>query len=79
MNRVAELIEGFEDPYGLELLSSVHWVMQKHPEASENPETAVAAVHKWNVRKRRTLKKEHILAAWQRLRGQDWSESLATA
>lgn len=79
MNRVAALIEGFEDPYGLELLSSVHWVMQKNPEASENPETAVAAVHKWNARKRRTLKKEHILAAWQRLRGQDWSEPFATA
>lgn len=79
MNRVAELIEGFEDSYGLELLSSVHWVMQKHPEANENPETAVDAVHKWNARKRRTLKKEHILAAWQRLRGQDWSEPFATA
>lgn len=78
MNRVAELIEGFEDPYGLELLSSVHWVMKSNHEARENPETAAAAVHKWNARKRRTLKKEHILAAWQRLRGQDWSESFAT-
>lgn len=79
MNRVAELIEGFEDPYGLELLSSVHWVMHKNPESSENPEAVVAAVHKWNVRKRRTLKKEHILAAWERLRGLHWSESFATA
>jgi len=79
MNRVAELIEGFEDPYGLELLSSVHWVMQKHPEAGGSPEAAVIAVHQWNLRKRRTLKKEHILAAWQRLRAQDWSESPATA
>jgi O-acetyl-ADP-ribose deacetylase (regulator of RNase III) len=77
MNRVAELIEGFEDPYGLELLSSAHWVMQNNPKASENPETAMAAVHEWNARKRRTLKKEHILAAWQRLRGQDWSKSFA--
>jgi hypothetical protein len=78
MNRVAALIEGFEDPHGLELLSSVHWVMQSNHEARENPEAAAAAVHKWNVRKRRALKKEHILAAWQRLRGQDWSESFAT-
>jgi O-acetyl-ADP-ribose deacetylase (regulator of RNase III) len=79
MNRVAELIEGFEDPYGLELLSSVHWVMRENPGAGANPETAVAAVHKWNARKRRTLKKEHILAAWQRLRAQNWSESFASA
>jgi len=79
MNRVAELIEGFEDPYGLELLSSVHWVMQKTPAARENPDVAAAAVHKWNARKQRTLKREHILAAWERLRGQDWSESVAAA
>jgi hypothetical protein len=78
MNRVAELIEGFEDPYGLELLSLVHWVMQKPPEARENPESAVGAVHHWNGRKRRILKKEHILAAWQRLRAQDCTESSAT-
>ena len=37
MNRVAKLIEGFEDAYGLELLSSVHWVMRKNPEAGEIP------------------------------------------
>jgi len=77
MNRVAKLIEGFEDPYGLELLSSVHWVMRQKAEARESPEAAVAAVHKWNVRKRQTLKKEHIVAAWDRLTGQDWSEPFA--
>src|SRR5690606_17681525 len=26
-NRVAELVEGFESSFGLELLSTVHWVM----------------------------------------------------
>jgi hypothetical protein len=79
MNRVVQLIEGFEDPYGLELLSSVHWVMQQNPAARKNPEIAAAAVHKWNARKRHTLKKEHILTAWERLRSQDWNAPLATA
>ena len=79
MNRVAKLIEGFEDPYGLELLSSVHWVMKKTPEAGENPEVAVAAVHKWNARKQRSLKREHILAAWERLKAQDWGGPLSNA
>jgi O-acetyl-ADP-ribose deacetylase (regulator of RNase III) len=79
MARVAKLIEGFEDAYGLELLSSVHWVMQKNPEARANSETAVAAVHEWNARKQRTLKKEHILAAWERLREQEWSVQIAIA
>lgn len=79
MNRVAMLIDGFEDAYGLELLSSVHWVMKKTPGASENPEMAAAAVHEWNAHKRSTLKKEHIFAAWHRLNKQDWNESVATA
>jgi len=79
MNRVADLIEGFEDPYGLELLSSVHWVMQANPEATKDPEIAVVAVHKWNARKRRTLKREHILAAWERLRSQDWNQAFVVA
>ena len=79
MNRVAKLIDGFEDPYWLELLSSVHWVMREDPDARANWETAAVAVHKWNARKRRTLKREHILAAWERLKAQNWSESFEAA
>ena len=36
LNRVAQLIEGYEDPYGMELLSSVHWVMAHEPTARSN-------------------------------------------
>ena len=70
MDRVAKLIAGFEDAYGLELLSSVHWVMQRDPAARENAEAAVAAVHAWNDRKRRLLKSEHLKKAWARLKEQ---------
>ena len=79
MSRVTALIEGFEDSYGLELLSSVHWVMKEKPAARESAEVAVTEVHRWNARKQHTLKKEHIFAAWERLKGQDWSESFAAA
>jgi O-acetyl-ADP-ribose deacetylase (regulator of RNase III) len=79
MDRVAELIEGFEDPYGLELLSSVHWVMRENAEARESSESAAAAVHKWNPRKRRVMKKEHLIKAWQRLKEQSWDASFAVA
>lgn len=79
MDRVAELIEGFEDPYGLELLSSVHWVMRENAEARESSEAAASAVHKWNPRKRRIMKKEHLLKAWQRLKEQSWDASFAIA
>src|ERR1039457_2711437 len=77
MDCVAELIEGFEDPYGLELLSSVHWVMRENAEARESSEAAASAVHKWNPRKRRVMKKEHLLKAWQRLKEQSWDASFA--
>lgn len=44
--RVSRLIEGFESPFGLELLASVHWVM-KHEQAA-CAETAVHHVYAWN-------------------------------
>ena len=67
IENVAAVIEGYEDPYGMELLSSMHWVMQHEPAARENAEVAVAAVRNWNDRKRRLLKPEHLRLAWERL------------
>jgi len=72
MEKVAALIEGYEDPYGMELLSSVHWVMQHEASASDDVEKAVAGVQSWNDRKRRLLKPEHLKLAWQRLHDQGW-------
>jgi O-acetyl-ADP-ribose deacetylase (regulator of RNase III) len=72
MARVAQLIEGYEDPYGMELLSSVHWVMQHDAGARDGETKAVAGVMAWNDRKRRLLKSEHLKLAWRRLREQGW-------
>jgi O-acetyl-ADP-ribose deacetylase (regulator of RNase III) len=69
---VAHLIRGYEDPYGMELLSSVHWVMAHNSEAKADASVAVAAVHAWNARKRKLLKSEHLRKAWQRLKEQRW-------
>ena len=76
MDHVAKLIEGYEDPYGMELLSSVHWVMQHNPGARENVDTAISGVRNWNDRKRRLLKSEHLKLAWERLRQQGWDTAL---
>ncbi len=73
MQRVAQLIEGYEDPYGIELLSSVHWVVEHEPDAAQDVGKAVAAVHSWNARKRRSLKPEHLRLAWQRLHDLGWT------
>jgi hypothetical protein len=49
-DKVATLVEGFESPSGLELLSTVHWVM-KH-EAARTLENVIERTYAWNPRKR---------------------------
>jgi O-acetyl-ADP-ribose deacetylase (regulator of RNase III) len=68
---VLRLIESFETPYGMELLSSVHWVAT-HGDDDRSVETAVDAIRRWNRRKAERMRPEHIRAAWQRLREQAW-------
>lgn len=50
-NRVGELVEGFETPFGLELLATVHWVAQ-HEVGSLSPAEVVERTYAWNDRKR---------------------------
>lgn len=71
VDRVIALIDGFETPFGMELLGTVHWVTRR----SANPDDAgevVAEVHRWSARKRSQMQDGHIRAAWQRLRDQGW-------
>lgn len=79
MARVQRLIEGFEDPYGLEVLSSVHWVMCNDRRARDSAEEAVKAVLSWNERKRKLIKPAHIEAAWQRLSHENWATESRSA
>jgi O-acetyl-ADP-ribose deacetylase (regulator of RNase III) len=71
LNRVTNLIEGFESPYGMELLATVHWTAV-HDKTAAKEEAAVTAVQHWNDRKRRVMKPEHIRVAWRRLEAQGW-------
>jgi O-acetyl-ADP-ribose deacetylase (regulator of RNase III) len=51
INRVAELIEGFETPFGMELLTTVHWIAKK-----ENPKTnddIIFLTHNWGENKQK--------------------------
>ena len=77
-DRVSNLIEGFETPYGMELLSSVHWVVtQENKTAASDPEAAILGVHTWSSRKRRIFKAEHIRIALHQLSERGWIESSA--
>lgn len=69
-DRVADLISGFETPYGLELLSTTHWVAKQ--EGAATPERAVELVRAWSARKGDLFKPEHITAAWKQLDAQGW-------
>lgn len=60
-SRVAELVEGFESPYGLELLSTVHWLAKDEPLTSLDEITD--RVYAWNDRKRQFTPRQIHLAA----------------
>lgn len=66
--KVARVVEGFETPYGMELLSSVHWTANKLDNPATTPDEAVRLVHEWNERKQRMFTANHIRIAWQHLR-----------
>jgi uncharacterized protein YwgA len=69
---VAALIEGYETPFGMELLSSVHWVATHDARAAASPDAAIQAVHAWTERKATTMKPEQIRAAWMHLQELGW-------
>ena len=68
-DRVARLVNGFETPFGLELLATVHWVATR--ENAAGPEDAIAKVHQWNERKKRFSPRQ-IGIALQTLQQQKW-------
>lgn len=72
LTRVAELIEGFETPFGMELLSTVHWVATHDADAARSPDDAVRAVHAWSDRKATIMKPQQIKAAWQHMHDRGW-------
>jgi O-acetyl-ADP-ribose deacetylase (regulator of RNase III) len=58
--RVADLVQGFESPFGLELLSTVHWVVTR--ENAQSEDDVVQRVYAWNERKRRFSPRQIALA-----------------
>lgn len=68
-DRVARLVEGFETPFGLELLATVHWVATKENAVSR--EAAVSRAYAWNERKKRFSPRQ-IGIAFQTLQSKGW-------
>ncbi|MHB1629790.1 MAG: type II toxin-antitoxin system antitoxin DNA ADP-ribosyl glycohydrolase DarG [Bacilli bacterium] len=66
LTKVKEVIGGFETPYGMELLATVHWICKENPEYQIHQ--VVEGVHSWSSRKEKLFKADHIETAWKHLR-----------
>ncbi len=60
LERVFDLVEGFESPFGLELLSTVHWVASR--ESPQSTDDVVAKTYAWNERKKQFSRRQICLA-----------------
>jgi O-acetyl-ADP-ribose deacetylase (regulator of RNase III) len=72
LDRVADLIDGFETPYGMELLASVHWVASHEPFTVKTAADAVCRIHNWSERKKKMFRDNHVGIAWNRLHEKGW-------
>jgi O-acetyl-ADP-ribose deacetylase (regulator of RNase III) len=68
MKRVEDLVDGFETPLGLELLSTVYWVAA---EGAKSLDEVAEQVYAWNDRKKQ-FTKDQIQITLERLIEQDW-------
>ena len=69
LERVFELVEGFESSFGMELLATAHWVSKKHKPKTD--EEAIAYTYAWNPRKRQFSERQ-IRLALRILREKGW-------
>ena len=67
--RVGALVEGFESPFGLELLATVHWIATR--EYASSDEETIDRTYEWGPRKRR-FRPSQITFARRVLSDQRW-------
>lgn len=65
LNQVAQLIEGFETPYGMELLATVHWISKT--QSTQLLDDIHQAIQHWSNRKANLMQPKHIQKALQQL------------
>jgi O-acetyl-ADP-ribose deacetylase (regulator of RNase III) len=74
-DRVGDLVEGFETPFGLELLATVHWIA-KHENAAKSVANVIAKTYAWNERKKHFSARQ-IEIALNVLAAKGWIEPVA--
>ncbi len=71
-DRVASLVEGFETPFGLELLSTVHWIIANGQ--AKSLDDVISKTYAWNDRKRQ-FSSNQIKLALHVLNEKGWGHS----
>lgn len=69
IERVLDLVEGFDSMYGVELLATVHWAAG---EGARDSASVVRGVQEWSQRKRGLFTERHIKIAHQHLIDKGW-------
>ena len=59
-NKVADLVDGFESPFGLELLSTVHWIVNE--QQTRSIDNIKKHIYNWNVGKEQFSQRQIELA-----------------
>jgi O-acetyl-ADP-ribose deacetylase (regulator of RNase III) len=60
LDRVAALVDGFETPFGLELLATVHWLVSH--DGVTDPDSIVRSTYEWSERKKQFTDRQIRLA-----------------
>jgi uncharacterized protein YwgA len=68
LNNLLALIEGFETPLSMELLSTVDFVIKYEAKDKTNLPEIIQKVHSWNDRKKNIMTNEFIKIAFDRLK-----------
>ena len=68
--RLSDLISGFETPFSMELLATVHWVITQ--EGAKTRDDVISKVHSWSERKAKMFTPEYIDIAINGLKNYKW-------
>jgi O-acetyl-ADP-ribose deacetylase (regulator of RNase III) len=71
VDALQQLVDGYESPYGMELLATVHWAAHRVDPATRDPEVVSGRVAGWNLRKARLFTPHHVSVTMQRLARHD--------
>jgi len=77
LDSVTRLIKGFETPYGMELLSTVHWIATKKSDGAKSQDMVVREVQEWSPRKKFKMRPQHVSKALERLKQENWIAAAA--